>query len=264
MKFLKKQLRRLRWIQWSVVIPVTLMVLGIAININTATQFLMQRSAKSSITPAVSISQRSSQALISPAPKTASTDNNRIFSYQEIQQVTAGKSKFGYFLYPEGNPNKMMVIGSYSQPKSQGFERLAPEAGLALIKLIDAARQEGVWIIPVAGFRSIADQEIVFKTQIQQKGSPEIAAKLSPPPGYNEHQTGYALDLADGHFPKQDLTLDFAKTDAFRWLNLHAMEFGFELSFPENNPQGVGYQPWHWRFVGSPEAQAIFRSSKRG
>ena len=261
MKFITKKFRRLRW---GVVIPVTLMVLGIAININTATQFLMQRSAKSSITPAVSITQRSSQALISPAPKTVSTANNGIFSNQEIQRATAGEPKFGYFLYPEGNPNKMIVIGSYGQSKSQSFERLAPEAGVALIKLIDAARQEGVWIIPVAGFRSIADQEIVFKTQIQQKGSPEVAAKLNPPPGYSEHQTGYALDLADGHFPKQDLTFDFAKTDAFRWLNLHAMEFGFELSFPENNPQGVRYEPWHWRFVGSPEAQAIFRRSEQG
>ncbi len=261
MKFITKKLRRLRW---GVVIPVTLMVLGIAININTATQFLMQRSAKSSITPAVSITQRSSQALISPAPKTVSTANNGIFSNQEIQRATAGEPKFGYFLYPEGNPNKMMVIGSYGQPGNQSFEQLAPEAGVALIQLIDAARQEGVWIIPVVGFRSIADQEIVFKTQIQQKGLPELAAKLSPPPGYSEHQTGYALDLADGHFPKQDLTLDFAKTDAFRWLNLHAMEFGFELSFPKNNPQGVRYEPWHWRFVGSPEAQAIFRRSERG
>ncbi len=42
------------------------------------------------------------------------------------------------------------------------------------------------------------------------------------------------------------------------------MEFGFELSFPENNPQGVRYEPWHWRFVSSPEAQAIFRRSEQG
>jgi D-alanyl-D-alanine carboxypeptidase len=58
--------------------------------------------------------------------------------------------------------------------------------------------------------------------------------------------------------------VEFAKTDAFRWLTLHAQEYGFELSFPENNPQGVSYQPWHWRFVASPEAQTIFSRSKSG
>ena len=23
--------------------------------------------------------------------------------------------------------------------------------------------------------------------------------------------------------------------------------FGFEMSFPKNNSQGLGFEPWHWR-----------------
>jgi zinc D-Ala-D-Ala carboxypeptidase len=85
-------------------------------------------------------------------------------------------------------------------------------------------------------------------------GSAAAAAKSVAPPGYSEHHTGYAVDLADAN---QDF-LDFGNSPAFRWMRLHAHEFGFELSFPHNNRQGVDYEPWHWRFVGSPQAAKTF------
>jgi len=40
----------------------------------------------------------------------------------------------------------------------------------------------------------------------------------------------------------------FAHTEAFRWLSLHAKQFGFTLSYPEGNPFGYAYEPWHWCF----------------
>jgi|SRR5919199_3696884 D-alanyl-D-alanine carboxypeptidase len=257
MKFFNKLL-----LQWRFAIPIILIAVGIFLNVHAGMQLIMRHSAKPSPTPYPTISKPFNQLLKATPPTTVSTAADKTFSAQEIQRATAGKQKLGHFPYPEGEPNKMMVIGSYAQHEYQRYERLAPEAALALMKLIYTAREEGIWIIPVSGFRSVAAQEKLFKAQVQRRGSPEAAAKLSAPPGYSEHQTGYALDLADGHFPKQDITYNFAKTDAFRWLSIHAKEFSFELSFPENNPQGVSYEPWHWRFVGSPEAQSIFSHSK--
>ena len=128
--------------------------------------------------------------------------------------------------------------------------------------MIYAARDEGVWIIPVSGFRDIVSQELLFKKQIQKRGSPEAAAKLSAPPGYSEHHTGYAIDLADGSYPKKDVTYEFENTNAYRWLTLHAKDFGFEMSFTANNSQGVSYEPWHWRFVGSPDSTKIFEQAR--
>ena len=96
------------------------------------------------------------------------------------------------------------------------------------MKLIYAARDEEVWIVPVSGFRTVTAQEKLFQRQIKKRGSSEAAAKLSAPPGYSEHHTGYAIDLTDGNFPRQDITSQFAETKAFRWLTLHAKEFGFE------------------------------------
>ena len=50
-------------------------------------------------------------------------------------------------------------------------------------------------------------------------------------------------------------------TPGGKWLMRRGPEFGFELSFPAGNKQGVGWEPWHWRWVGrssdpSPQVQA--------
>lgn len=177
--------------------------------------------------------------------------------------LLSASTKLGHFPYAEANQNQLMTISSYAQHEYQRYEKLHSEAALALMKLIYAARDEGVWIIPVSGFRTIADQEKLFQAQVRKAGSEAAAAKISAPPGYSEHHTGYAIDLADGHYPNQDITGDFQQTGAFRWLIQHASEFGFEMSFPPNNSQGVSYESWHWRFIGSSQARMIFAKAKQ-
>lgn len=168
----------------------------------------------------------------------------------------------GHLPYKESPQNSLITIASYAQEPYQRFEQLDEKAGKALMKVIYAARDDGVWIVPISAFRNIQRQRILFEHKVEERGSMEAAAKVSAPPGYSEHHTGYAVDLGDGRFPKQDVTDAFAKTDAYRWLVRHAGEFGFELSFPPQNLQGVSFEPWHWRFVGSPEAKAVFAKAK--
>jgi D-alanyl-D-alanine carboxypeptidase len=240
--------------QWQLSLAIILIMLGILLNGYALKQFFMSSLKNSSLTSSTTISQ----PVQTNTPTPTITAKTKVTSIKDVEPRIESKPKFGHFPYPEGDAEKMLVIGSYAKNEYQRFEKLAPEAALALMKLIYAARDEGVWIIPVSGFRPIVAQEKLFQAQIQRRGSPEAAAKLSAPPGYSEHHTGYAVDLADGNFPKQDVTYNFANTDAFRWLNQHGKEFGFEISFPENNPQGVSYEPWHWRFVGSSDAVKIF------
>ena len=83
-------------------------------------------------------------------------------------------------------------------------------------------------------------------------------AEVSAPPGYSEHHTGYAIDIGDGNAPTTNLETDFASTAAFRWLEQNALKYSFELSFPPDNPQGVSYEPWHWRFVGDRDSLETF------
>jgi D-alanyl-D-alanine carboxypeptidase len=42
----------------------------------------------------------------------------------------------------------------------------------------------------------------------------------------------------------------------------NAARFNFELSFPRNNPQGVSYEPWHWRFIGDRRSLETFYKAK--
>ncbi len=85
--------------------------------------------------------------------------------------------------------------------------------------------------------------------------------KWLAPPGFSEHQTGWVLDIGDLDDPEADDNPLFERTKAFKWLKEHAAQFEFELSFPPGNWQGVSYEPWHWRFVGTPEARRAFHPS---
>jgi D-alanyl-D-alanine carboxypeptidase len=168
--------------------------------------------------------------------------------------------QYGHLAFAEANAADLMIVASYSQDVAQRFERLHTDAGLALLKMIDAARLDGVWIVPVSGFRDYERQKRLFRWKTHQYGSAEAAAQVVAPPGHSEHHTGYAVDLSDGLARAMDVSLSFGKTAAFQWLTRRAAEFGFELSFPENNPQGVNYEPWHWRYVGTPAARRLFDS----
>ncbi|MUG97210.1 D-alanyl-D-alanine carboxypeptidase family protein [Scytonema sp. UIC 10036] len=156
-----------------------------------------------------------------------------------------------------------MIVSSYATGDKQRFESLNVEAGQALMRMMYAAREEGVWIVPVSGFRTVEQQQKLFQDQVKRRGSVEAAAKISAPAGFSEHHTGFAVDLADGKSPNQDVTLEFERTNAYRWLTRHAREFGFELSFKRNNSQGVSFEPWHWRYVGSPNALATFAHARK-
>ncbi len=169
---------------------------------------------------------------------------------------------YGHLPYAEAKQN-LIVVGSYSDWQ-QRFERMENEAGLALMKMMDAARQDGVWIVPVSGFRDVQRQKELFDSQVKVTGSVQQAAESVAPPGYSEHHTGLAIDLTDGMKRGSTISSDFAKTSSYRWLRRNAKRFGFELSFPPRNVQGVKYEPWHWRYVGSAEAKDIFRAARGG
>jgi LAS superfamily LD-carboxypeptidase LdcB len=148
----------------------------------------------------------------------------------------------------------LVQIGTYYQRK----EFLDKEAAEAFKRMKADAQTNGIKIAPISGFRSIASQNKLFQRQIQRQGSKEAAARLSAPPGYSEHHTGYAIDLGDGDRPNADLKFDFEQTEAYEWLTVRAQEYGFQLSFPRNNSQGVSFEPWHWRYLASSRAKQIF------
>lgn len=163
---------------------------------------------------------------------------------------------FGHHAFSEAPANKLRTIGR----AADGYEiRLHEAAAKSYLKMEADAKADGIDFVVISGFRTIAEQqELFFEISKQRNQTPAQRAKVSAPPGHSEHHTGYALDIGDGAVPSANLSTNFEKTAAFQWLQSNAAKYGFEMSFPPNNPQGVMYEPWHWRFVGDDDSLATF------
>ena len=133
----------------------------------------------------------------------------------------------------------------------------------SLLKMRNEAKKDGIYLVFLSGYRSINLQNDIFyslKSIRNQEASER--ARVSAPPGYSEHSTGFAIDIGDATQRETDFETDFENTEAFRWLINNAAKFHFKLSFNKNNKY-IDYEPWHWRYEGSIEALKVFESSNR-
>nr|WP_326185312.1 M15 family metallopeptidase [uncultured Oscillibacter sp.] len=76
-------------------------------------------------------------------------------------------------------------------------------------------------------------------------------------PGTSEHQTGLALDIVAADYQVLDKRQE--ETAEQKWLMEHCWEYGFILRYPSDKSEitGIGYEPWHYRYVGREAALAI-------
>lgn len=132
-----------------------------------------------------------------------------------------------------------------------------PAAISALHKMAEEAKKSGVHIGVISSWRSWALQKELFLDAERRHGAGRGILWVAPA-GFSEHHTGYVLDLCDLDRPQTDDEPSFETTPASDWLKTHAQNFGFELSFPQNNIQGIGYEPWHWRYIGNLQSQKVF------
>lgn len=176
--------------------------------------------------------------------------------------ATATKNLHGHLPYAEDEGSRLVSVGEFVRGTYRRQEYLDQEAAIAFNQLLTAAAKADLTLQPISGFRSVDDQTELFEKQIQKHGSRAAAAKLSAPPGFSEHHTGYAIDISDRNQPEKDLKLAFEGTAAYRWLSANAANYDFELSFPPNNAQGVSFEPWHWRYIGTQRAAVQFASAR--
>lgn len=115
-----------------------------------------------------------------------------------------------------------------------------------LTKLIDDATGASTTIYVSSAYRSFYDQ-VSLKSAYTVTYGAGTANKFSAEQGYSEHQLGTTVDFITTGLGGQ--LLGFEKTAAYTWLNEHAYQYGFILSYPKDNGYYV-YEPWHWRFVG--------------
>lgn len=168
----------------------------------------------------------------------------------------AAAEKYGHRSYETAAESVLATAGKYRD--TGRVVRLRPAAAKAFQAMASAARTEGLSLIPISGFRALDYQRGLFRRAVRRYGSERKAARWVAPPGHSEHHTGWTLDVGDGDRPGTDIETSFEKTPVYLWLSRNAATHGFELSFPRGNPQGVSYEPWHWRYVGTEEARRAF------
>lgn len=128
-------------------------------------------------------------------------------------------------------------------------QQLRKEAADALLLLIAGAKQQGLTIQPLSGYRSYATQVQVYNNEVAAYGQ-TVADTESARPGYSEHQTGLAIDVGGGGCGIEDC---FADTKEGKWLAENAYIYGYIVRYtaPKQSITGYRAEPWHIRFVGT-------------
>ncbi|WP_097026194.1 M15 family metallopeptidase [Clostridium peptidivorans] len=135
-------------------------------------------------------------------------------------------------------------------------KKIDTSAASALETLFDAAREDGVTLLAVSGYRDYFYQEKLYNNKVSAVGQKE-ADKYVAQPGASEHQTGLAMDVLSDEYSSLDE--GFEQTQAYRWIKNNCHKYGFIIRYPKGkeNITGYNYECWHLRYVGISEATEI-------
>jgi zinc D-Ala-D-Ala carboxypeptidase len=123
-------------------------------------------------------------------------------------------------------------------------QRLAPSTARSWHQMKQTAALAGVELLLVSGFRSIRQQTDLFRQKLAAGQEIEAILRVNAAPGFSEHHTGRAVDIATpGTRP---LTAEFETSKAFAWLKTNATTFGFTMPYGRGNAFGFEFEPWHW------------------
>lgn len=118
----------------------------------------------------------------------------------------------------------------------------------------------GGWrcIAPVSGWRSYEEQHKIWEESLQENGE-AFTRKYVAYPGHSEHETGLAIDLGLKQNHIDFIRPDFPNTGICRTFRRLAATYGFILRYPagKESVTGIGYEPWHFRYVGVPHAEIM-------
>ncbi len=137
-----------------------------------------------------------------------------------------------------------------------------------LAAMLAACREAGLNPKVCSAYRTQSKQTYLYNNKIarlrnagySKAAAIEEAGRWVARPGTSEHQLGLALDIVSSSY--QALTKKQEKTAEQKWLMEHCWEYGFILRYPSDKGEitGIGYEPWHYRYVGREVALDIRES----
>lgn len=146
-----------------------------------------------------------------------------------------------------GETTDLVSLESRDTGQEETTVEMTPVTAAAWLEMRKDASARGIELMTRSAFRSWKRQarliEKALANREEPRTLPEVLTRIAPP-GFSEHHTGCAIDIGCPEcFPP---TQDFAKTRAYAWLTRNARRYGFRMSYPENNPFGIIFEPWHW------------------
>ena len=121
-------------------------------------------------------------------------------------------------------------------------------------QLFAAAAAAGQPFYVTSSYRSYATQVSTYRKWVATSG--QVAADTySARPGYSEHQTGFAFDVA-----ANGCALDcFGSTTQYKWFQENAASYGFIQRYYKGMEDVTGYkaEEWHYRYVGREVAKGM-------
>lgn len=125
-----------------------------------------------------------------------------------------------------------------------------------LIEMVEEARNRGIELRGLSGYRSYETQKGLFKNSIDINGM-EYTRQYVAKAGKSEHQLGVAMDIATEH------GFIMEGTEEALWLEDNAYKYGFVIRYPKGKEEitGYNYEPWHVRYVGKELAQRLFEEN---
>lgn len=168
----------------------------------------------------------------------------------------------------------ILVNAEYKLPDNYSVELTKLKDGQSIDKraykdlqdMIDSMHSIGLSPRICSSYRTQKKQEYLFNNQVKEciangssrKNAKIDAAKWVAVPGTSEHQTGLALDIVATSY--QILDKKQETTAEQKWLIKNSYKYGFILRYPSDKSDitGIGYEPWHYRYVGKDAAKEIF------
>jgi len=134
-----------------------------------------------------------------------------------------------------------------------------------LKQMMQDAKQEKIVLAICSPYRDMEYQKMLFNRKINRymdmglsyMEAYRLAGEYVTMPGASEHQLGLALDIVCNTYTS--LNEGFEDTDAGKWLAANCHKYGFILRYPKGKEEitGIGYEPWHFRYVGVEAATII-------
>ena len=162
-----------------------------------------------------------------------------------------GESSGGSELVPVG-PEQTLKDGAPSALDPQHLPRPVLEAYHRMMAAM--ARDLGRRLLVESGYRSPAYQLYLFLFYMPKHGwSVTETNRFVALPGHSEHgnPARQAIDfINEAGVNGEDHPEEFEALPEYRWLQAHAKEFGFALSYPRDNADHTSFEPWHWHYEG--------------